>query len=278
MHARSWNLLAGMALGFALIPNAHAVGGCSTAMLMGGYGMQFSGTSAPSVAPSIGGVSVPKSVAGSESSGTTPSASVVGSAHLVMDGSGGLMGYSAVNLAGTWLQGNVTGTYTVNGDCTASLAIMDANGNADNFSGVIVNEGGSALFTQTDAGSGVAGTLIPLRGFCQTSDLAGSFGIQYAGKLTSTAGTPYNSTGILMLDGSGAVTATESRITGGVFSQVASSGAITVNDDCSASMMLTSMTDGKSVNFWGSLSRDEKTLMLVQSDAGTAASGSMQTQ
>ena len=140
--------------------------------------------------------------------------------------------------------GVVAGPYNVNADCTASLALTGASGNTENFAGVVVVQGASALILQTDAGAGVSGSMQRIHGFCQTSDLSGAFGIQY-----SAASVGVSSTAAVILDGQGTATATETPLNSGVISQVASTGRIGINADYSATLTLTSLVDGSTVNF-----------------------------
>ena len=84
----------------------------------------------------------------------------------------------------------VAGSYNVNADCTASLALTDASGNTENFAGVVVGQGTSALIFADGCGRGVSASMQRIYGFCQTSDLSGAFGIQYSvasGGVSSTA-------------------------------------------------------------------------------------------
>jgi hypothetical protein len=273
MNSRTWYLLVGTALGLTMLPPAHAISGCTNGSLSGTFGMQLSGTVTPGVAKGVGGVALTNQGASSGStSSTTSPAPTASIARLFFDGAGDIAGYSAANVQGQWLQGNITGTYNVNDDCSVAFAVMDISGNTQNLSGIVVAQGSSVLLLQTDAGAGVSGKLQPLKSFCQTSDLSGTFGVQYAGTVANNAA--FSSTGLLSLDGQGDVTATEWRLNGGASSQVTSTGTIAVNPDCSASLTLISTSDGSAVNLSGLLSLDEKQIFFVESDAGTAVTGS----
>jgi hypothetical protein len=252
-----------------MLPAAYAIGGCSNASLSGTFGMQLSGAIAPG-AQGVGGVALQGATTASTGTSTT-AAPGTGIARMLLDGNGNITGYSSVNAQSQWLQGNLSGTYSVNDNCSVSLSLMDASGNSQNFNGIVVAQGNSAFLTQTNAGAGVSGTLRPLKGFCQTSDLVGTFGIQYFGTASSAA---VSSTGLLSLDGRGGLTATEWRLSGGASALVTSAGNINVNADCSASLTLTSTVDGSSVNLSGLISLDEKQLFFIQSDAGKAVTGS----
>jgi len=277
MNASKTYIITGLAVAVSLTPSAHAISGCTNAWLNGQFGMQISGSSAPAVAGSVGGIPVPTRMASdAASSGPASRAPVVGIARLNLDGDGNLSGYSAISLNGVWLQGNVSGSYAVNQDCSATFTITDASGNAEHFGGTIVGQGDSALMMQTDAGTGVSGTLKRVRGFCQTSDVFGSFGLQYSGSVLAQADGGYSSVGIASLDGQGNITTAESRYSAGSYSQMSSAGTVVINSDCTASITLASNgASPTSMNFLALVSFDQKQLVFIQSDAGTATNGSL---
>lgn len=180
--------LTGLVASLILAPSALAVNGCTNSYLNGNYAMQYTGISAPGVASGIGGLAVPSSMAAAfqqdATSGANTTAPMAGAVRLNLDGNGNLAGYSAENMAGQWIMANVTGTYNLNIDCTFSMSLTDASGNTENFGGVLVNQGASGIVLQTDAGTGISGTLKTTRGFCQTSDLFGAFGLRCSPEVT----------------------------------------------------------------------------------------------
>lgn len=282
MNARTLTLITGLVTGLALAPSALAINGCTNSYMFGNYAMQFAGTAAPGVASGIGGVAVPPSMstqfqtAALTGSGSAP---VAGAAWLSLDGNGNVSGYSSENMAGQWLQGNITGTYIVNTDCTFSLALTDSSGNTENFGGTLVGHASSGIVLQTDAGSGVSGILNSVRGMCLPSDLSGTFGLQYAGTSIALSNSPYSSVGVVSLDGQGNLTAAETRFSGGTSSQVQSTGTIVVNPDCSFTMVLSSTAaSAGATNFFGIASANNTQLLIVQSDAATAVTGAMTSQ
>jgi hypothetical protein len=284
MNARTLSLITGLVASAALAPSALAVSGCTNSYLFGNYAIQFSGVATPGVAAGIGGVAVPPAMSAEfqtgAAAGGSAAAPIAGAVRLSLDGSGNITGYSSESMGGQWLQGNVTGTYLVNNDCTFSIALTDASANTENFGGVLVgSQARSGIILQTDAGSGVSGTLKSVRGSCLTSDLQGTFGLQYAGTAIGTPNNPYSSIGVVSLDGQGNLTASESRFSSGSTSLVQSIGTMTVNPDCSFTMALSSISGtGAAVNFFGIASSDNKQLLIVESDAGTAVSGAMTSQ
>jgi hypothetical protein len=283
MNARTLSLITGLATGLALAPSALAVNGCTNSLMFGNYAMQFAGTAAPGVAIGIGGVAVPPSMTTqfqtASLTGNSGNAPIAGAAWLSLDGNGNVSGYSSENMAGQWLQGNITGTYIVNTDCTFSLALTDSSGNTENFGGTLVGHASSGIVLQTDAGSGVSGTLKSVRGLCLPSDLFGTFGLQYSGTSIGLSNSPYSSVGLVSLDGQGNLTAAETRFSGGSSSQVQSTGTIVVNPDCSFTMVLSSTAGSAgAMNFFGIASANNTQLLIVQSDAATAVTGAMTSQ
>ena len=273
MNVRTSCLLVVFLLALALAPPAAAVQGCSTAMLSGNYGLQFSGTYAPALTSNVGGVKVAKLKPAQMGSGP-----VAGIARLYLDGNGSVNGYSAVDAQGSWVQGNVTGSYTVNQDCTAALVLTDDSGDTENYGGVVVNAGESMIVVETDPGAAVSGAMRPARGNCQTSDMAGTFGIQASG---SDANGTFSSTGVVALDGLGDATAAEWRLSGASYSPVASVGSFAINPDCSSALALTSQVDGSTLNYFGLIVYQQTgipQLWLVRSDAGAAVTGTVTAQ
>ena len=261
-----------LALCLALSPIAHAITGCSNSWpLQGSYAMQFNGATASSVTNGVGGVILPTNFTGGQA---------VGFAQFTLDGMGVVAGVSHVNLNGAWSDGTITGTYTVNLDCTMSLSLVDSSGDTQTFTGAIVGQGRSAVLIQTDTGTGVSATLQSTRSWCTAApELAGTFGFSTNGSTLGTTGAAYSSVGLLSLDGQGNATATESRFTGGASTQVTSTGTITINADCSVAIALTSTgATATTMNFRGYMVSDTSQIVLIQSDANTAVLGTVVVQ
>jgi hypothetical protein len=292
MNAKRLGFAALAAIGSLVVPAAHAVTGCSAVMLAGNYAMQFSGTPSVTVAKTIAGVAVPdtivQAVTADAANGGKTTVPAAGILRLYLDGAGLVTGSSSVSLRGSWLQGAITGSYSVDSDCSATLTLTDASGASSNYAGAVVGQGDSVFVIQTDDGAGISGFARKTRGFCQTSDVAGTFGIQYSGNTADVLrrgthllqpGNPYSSAGIVTLDGQGGANAVESRFANGTYALKTSTGLIVINDDCSATLTLTTAdADATIVSFAAMLSADSKQFLLVQSDAGMAATGTMSAQ
>ncbi len=276
---RVLTVLSGLALAMGMIPRAQAITGCNNAMLMGAYGFHFSGSLTPDLSGGVGGAVTPTSVMSQLAAGATPAGvstkSAGGVARLYLDGAGTLFGNSAASVDGAWSEGPLTGTYSINDDCSASFTLTDSSGGTQHFDAVVLNQGDSASLLQTDKGVGVSGSLRRARGSCQTSDLIGTYGIRNNGSLRDSGA--FTSIGKISVDDQGNVTATESRFSGGAYSQVTSTGTIAVNLDCTLTLSLASTVDGSLANFRGMMT-SARELMLVQSDDGASVTGNVTAQ
>ncbi len=123
-------LLAGLA------PAAHAQGentGCSLSTLKGAYSVQGQGT----IVAQLPGFPAPP----------FPFAEV---AIDFLDGAGNISGKFTANVNGVAIPGTVSGTYTVNSDCTGTISMQSNSGIPINKSFVVVRAGGLRL-VQTDS-------------------------------------------------------------------------------------------------------------------------------
>jgi hypothetical protein len=66
-----------------------------------------------------------------------------------IDGAGNISGSFTANLAGIVLSGSVSGTYTVNPDCTGTISLVTSLGNAVNESFVVLRNGSLRLVDTT---------------------------------------------------------------------------------------------------------------------------------
>ena len=267
----------GLALAIGWMPQARAFSGCTNNSLNGTYGLQFSGALTPGASSGVGGATTPdkvRSLMSAEVPGTVNIAA--GFARLYLDGGGNLFGNAALTVNGSWSEGPMSGSYNVNDDCTASITLTDSSGGTQSFDGVVVNRGDGAVLRQTDKGVAVSGSMSRARNSCQSSDIGGNFGFRTGGTILNSG--PFTSIGTLYLDGDGNVTVSESRFSGGVSAQVASTGTITVSPDCTVTLSLAATADGSLATYRGILVNNLKELLLVRADEGTTVTGDMMVQ
>jgi len=90
--------------------------------------------------------------------GQTYSAFLSGGGLFAFDGNGGVTGSDTINDDGTLNRGNLSGTYTVNSNCTGSMTLSDSNQYQFSFDLVIVNGGKEVTFVETDTGNITTGS------------------------------------------------------------------------------------------------------------------------
>jgi hypothetical protein len=77
---------------------------------------------------------------------------------MTYDGRGGAVLASTLSVNGAISKGTLTGTYTVNSDCTMTQTLSNGN----NSDGVIAPDGSSGYWMETDPGTVLSGTLVRL--------------------------------------------------------------------------------------------------------------------
>lgn len=85
---------------------------------------------------------------------------VAATGQVALNGKGGLTGTVTVSLNGTIVSADsVTGTYTINSDCTGTASLTPKGLPTSNYNTVIVNGGKELMFIQTDNNTIVTGSL-----------------------------------------------------------------------------------------------------------------------
>jgi uncharacterized protein (TIGR03437 family) len=79
---------------------------------------------------------------------------------VVSDGGGNLTSQDVVNLGGTTVNLQATGSYSISSDCTGNAQLTSQSGSGNYFFAV-AEDGQALLFMETDAGTTVAGTAQP---------------------------------------------------------------------------------------------------------------------
>jgi len=106
---------------------------------------------------------------------------------LVLDGSGGVSGFSTAMFA-VFLIGNpLTGTYAAKNDCTITWSLQDDSGNFQHFAGKYTPDGARIAFRQSDPTGPQNGTMIKTPASCTLKTVQRQFRYTMAGA-GSTAG------------------------------------------------------------------------------------------
>jgi len=108
---------------------------------------------------------------------------------------------------------------------------------------------------------------------CDTKSLNGAFSFLLTGYLqTDTGAVSVHVLGRMVVDGTGALTGSETMSSGGVILSRSISGKYSVSPECIASIQVTDDAGAQS-NFNSVISAVGKTLQLIQTDSGTVISG-----
>lgn len=202
------------------VPTAHAQEECSSASLLGSFGVTSSGT--------IVGV------------GALGAVGVV-----TFDGQGNHIGFDTISLDGSIIPKlTFTGTYSVNSDCTGSDTENFQNGLTIHRNFVIVDAGGEIRFIVTNPGNAVTAFARKIglgEGACSVSRLDGSFGITTTGSIVAFGPVgPVAEVGVIKFDGAGSVSQTTTlSLNGNILPNRSSiSGSYQVNRDCTGDLSL----------------------------------------
>jgi len=199
------------------------------------------------------------------------------------DGQGNTVATYTASVNGSIYPGiTVTGSYSVNIDCTASLT--ESDGSHYNF--VVSPNGNSATWIRTDTGTVVSGTETRLRNREEAEMAAAAVPLASNGQcprgnatkhgtyLVSGTGTivgvgPVSALGEITYDGQGHSTATVTlSVNGTIHSGVTVTGTYTVNSDCTGSH---SESDGSHYDFV--VTPNGSTASWIEVDSGTVVSG-----
>ena len=163
----------------------------------------------------------------------------------------------------------VRGSYSVNLDCTASLA--ESDGSHYNF--VVLPNGNSAKWIRTDTGTVVSGTETRLgnreEAQCPLGNATKRGTYLVAGTGTIVGVGPISAEGEITYDGQGNSVATVTvSVNGTIHSGVTVTGTYTINPDCTGSH---AESDGSHYDFV--VTPDGNTASWIEVDSGTVVSG-----
>src|SRR5262249_42537864 len=123
MMSRFWILTLTATLCLSSVPAARAVSGCTNDLLNGGFSLPYPGSVSVTAGKLIGGLAAPANAP------TSGNVSVNGIARFNLTLDGAISGYSWGNVQGAWVQDStLTGSFTVNTDCTVNINLKDASG------------------------------------------------------------------------------------------------------------------------------------------------------
>jgi hypothetical protein len=218
-------------------PRALADEGCGLHSLQGGYGFAFQGQVVPPTGAEL---------------------DLAGAGRIVFDGKGGLSGMEWDSTNGVQETVTVTGSYSVQPDCTGTATLANSNGRTDHIR-IGVTEGGQEFnFTVTDPGVVLTGqTSRQGISHCTDRSLSGIFNAAESGSDFNAAGVEQGDDSLFFtqnFDGHGKSTGTTTLSLNGFSYSDAFTGVYHINPDCTG-------TASNTFNLGGS---DHVNIVLVE--------------
>ena len=200
------------------------------------------------------------------------------SGSLTWDGSSKITGSSTLNVDGQSSSRTFTGTYTVNADCTGSVAFTDSLGNSGNLNMVIIESGVEIRLIEADSAAVISGDAKPQQTNCISNNVTGPYAFGIRGGFYDSTGTfqLFADTGTLTSDGIGTFSLSDTASVAGNVGARSMSGKYTISSNCTGSTTLTdSSGDSEALNFTV-VSGGE--ILFSETDSGVIVSGTAQRQ
>ena len=205
---------------------------------------------------------------------------------VIADGNGNFTsGQTTTSTAGTVISIAVSGTYSVNGNCSGTGTLTTAN-QAVTFSFQVVNGGGLTLASVTSNLNNELGQLRLYRAAnatgsqCGNGSASGAYGLLLSGG-TYSGGvrSAYETETQISFDGSGNVTAFTGEVTSSSQTGqtgLSGTGTYTIGSNCAGTAVIT-LTNGVQLNY--NIARIEGgTILFLETDASTTVAGTAQPQ
>jgi uncharacterized protein (TIGR03437 family) len=246
----------------AAAANAPQIGGgnCSTSTVKGTYYYILAGT------VSSGGQTEPYAELG----------------QLVADGSGGVSGKSFTNLNGHAETYPLTGTYSVQSNCTGSMTLRMNSQLSAAVTFQVINNAQAMIVAISNAGEVVTGRAYRATAGsgspqCTNGSLSGTYGYVLTGNAAlSGLSYVYSDSGQLVANGNGNLTTASVTNFGGTFSNVAGTGTYSLNDQCYGTAIVT--TPAGTSNYEFAVAQDGEIVLFLETDTGRTVGGTVQPQ
>jgi len=166
----------------------------------------------------------------------------------------------------------LTGTYSVNADCTGSgTSKLKGQKTINHFTLVVLSGGKNLQTLSTDAPNVQTGTAQTQgRVTCTLAGLKGTFGLETSGVFIGVGAVAFD--GLFTLDGTGTVSGSESgSVAGTIFKGQSVSGTYTVASNCTGTFTVTVLGQTEHASFV--VTNGGKGMLIVETDASTVVSG-----
>ena len=198
-------------------------------------------------------------------------------AKLVADGQGNVTGGSYASIGGSGAPYTLSGTYTIQSNCSGSIALSANSQKPSTMTFQVVN-GGQGLLMAYTISSGVimgrgyrttAGTT-PIK--CATASLSGNYAFLLSGSVNmSGTNVPYSQVGDLVGDGLGSMSVTGMGNVGGNTAAGTGSGVYSVASDCSGTAAVTNQFG--TANYYIAVVEDGQAALFLEADYGYGVGG-----
>ena len=199
---------------------------------------------------------------------------------LVADGNGGVTGHSTASIKGSVAAHSLTGSYSVQGDCTGTLALSVNSQSPETITFQVVEGGQGAVVAFSSSGEVASGRAYRAAsgdaGQCGDTSFTGSYGFLLAGVEYTQNGTlAYSNAGQLTANGSGVINFIGVANLGTGASQSSGTGTYSIASDCSGTAQVTGQTG--TFNYIVAIAEGGNVL-LMENDSGTTVAGTAQAQ
>lgn len=214
-----------------------------------------------------------KGVYGSLDAGVNGSSPETTLTQFTADGAGKLSGTVTNSTNGTITNSTFTGTYSIAKNCTGTVSVTFPNNSTANEAIVIDNMKKGAQMIRTDNGLLKPGVVL-----AQGSAICGMNGKKQTFAMNAIgifAGTPIAYVGQVILDGKGGVSGNLTFSLGGTIFPAPISGSYTETSGCTGTAQVTP-SGLSTANFSFVVVNVGKEILMIETDAGTTVSGTMQ--
>jgi hypothetical protein len=193
---------------------------------------------------------------------------------LTADGKGNFTGSSSASVGGQILPRTITGTYSVNSNCTGQTTLTDNVVGTTHFNFTVLNNGQTITFIQADSGWVVFGEARPQQTSCSAGSINGLYGFSISGFFIDPNGNSdnYADSGQLSFNGAGALSISDTVSEGGQITSRSISGTYTLSPNCTGTAIFTDPKLG-TFNMNIALSAGGQEIRFIDTDSGTIFSG-----
>jgi uncharacterized protein (TIGR03437 family) len=200
---------------------------------------------------------------------------------LTADGNGNITGQSRASLGGALGTYSLSGTYTVQGNCSGTIMLSVDSQTPTPVMFQIVNGGEGMVVAFSESNEVIIGRAYRQSAqsgnACSTASLSGSYGYLLSGVTSAYGGSLlFSEAGSVVSDGAGGLTAIGFANAGGTTAMVTGTGSYTVSSDCSGTVQVNDSNG--STNYVIAIAEDGSVILFMQTDAGWAVGGTAQPQ